>query len=99
MEDTFTQFQYYNPGDNLSALASEELLREIGVDIKRFLDMPKEQPKKAPMMPAFGGGMMLPALPSLAQLGGPPPTASKLESALPTRVLEMKYRQGTLSKA
>ena len=38
----FSQFKYYNPGENPSALASEELLKEIGVDIKRFLDMPKE---------------------------------------------------------
>jgi len=37
-----SQFKYYNPGENLSALASEELLKEIGVDIKRFLDVPKD---------------------------------------------------------
>ena len=31
------QFMYYRPGDQASALASESLLNEIGVDIKKFL--------------------------------------------------------------
>jgi len=45
MEDDFQQFNYYSPGENPSALASEALLKEIGVDIKRFLALPKQEPK------------------------------------------------------
>jgi hypothetical protein len=72
-------------------------LKEIGVDIKRFLDAPKVPAQKSQQyVPSFGG-MMMPALPSLSQLGVPP--SAKVEAALPTRVLDMKYRYGTLSKA
>ena len=66
MEDMeFSQFKYYNPGENPSALASEELLKEIGVDIRRFLEMPKEEVKPKPSSISYGG-MMMPSLPSLA---------------------------------
>ena len=42
MEDDYSQFNYFKPGDQASAMASEALLKEIGVDIKKFLAYPTE---------------------------------------------------------
>jgi hypothetical protein len=55
-------------GDQASAMASEELLKEIGVDIKKFLEkrdqIKKDEPKKT--LPSFQF-----SLPSLQDLGNP----------------------------
>lgn len=95
------QFKYFRVGDSkLRELASEQLLKEIGVDIQKFLSpQPNERDPgifKTPS-PGFAGIGMGLNMPSLTQLTPPSMYKSTVTTTSggvnPPKVLDMKYRQ------
>lgn len=55
-EGEYSQFKYYKQGDRLSRLelASENLLKEIGVDIQKFLLSEHDEPNSTSQEPYRG---------------------------------------------
>ena len=95
------QFKYFRVGDSkLRELASEQLLKEIGVDIQKFLSpQPNEKDPcifKTPS-PGFAGLGFGLNMPLLSQLTPSPmynnKAASSGNTVNPPKVLDMKYRQ------